>query len=679
MNADNNLEPFMQLNVEQMLNASKDSRQLNIVVRVDRIGKYWNGSLPGLPAFTDAKDILIADGKITVLEDLGEINMDVNSNLEDFIKTYLPKYTYDFCALVLWDHGGAFYGYGGDETEKRMFLYEIHIAIYNGLTAAGKTKFDLFGFDACLMADIEQIYYSSLISDYYIASMELEPGHGWDWSAFECILNTPKIQPYALGQEIINKFIAFAAYYDSGRASLILLDLAYFPDVQDAIVALAGALTLSQSDSYYEDLLRLLRRARLISWMPGATPTEDDFDLVDLGQCLTNMKTMKTPDFTTFPVALQTAVTNCINALELMTYYYNYDVTMDGTTGISIYWAYDSPVDTYWVDSLTGTPLIAWHDFLNSFLDATASGGSTPVQTLEILSIDMTIDDFTVNAYATPSSDIAKADVSWGYTVNGVDFFLSYTDAIINYNTENIQGKFDNIITASCIDSDDYNTCFPVYCAWRIGATYITGTNTYNYFQKGSLTSKLVYYVLYYDFVTDELEEEYYIETDQSTTAFQPVVGDIYFPIIYDTNYNWYQSPLPFKVLEDGYIPFVDFISFQDFMCTVLFAIEVQSLSSNTSTVFKEYNYPTENCTQATFIHPIEITETWSPEKYIPDPTQPPPNPPQSPHTNPPQSPQTSPSQSPSSPSKKGSSNTLSFSTLFISFWLIFVSLFTQK
>jgi hypothetical protein len=54
---------------------------------------------------------------------------------------------------------------------------DVH-ALFQGMEQANLTKFDILGFDACLMATYEVVARLGKHADYYLASEELEPGHG---------------------------------------------------------------------------------------------------------------------------------------------------------------------------------------------------------------------------------------------------------------------------------------------------------------------------------------------------------------------------------------------------------------------------------------------------------------------------------------------------------------------
>ena len=72
-------------------------------------------------------------------------------------------------------------GYGIDETPgpKQLLTFkQIAKAIQDGLAASSIAKFDFIGFDACLMASMELLPVIQPYAKYFLASEDLEPGHG---------------------------------------------------------------------------------------------------------------------------------------------------------------------------------------------------------------------------------------------------------------------------------------------------------------------------------------------------------------------------------------------------------------------------------------------------------------------------------------------------------------------
>ena len=96
--------------------------------------------------------------------------------------------------LVMWNHGAAYEGYGVDENwqsdgttldkqkgnlsnNDRLTIYEIR----DVLQKEG-AHFDIIGFDACLMANLEVASAIKDFGTYLVASEETEPNHGWDYT-----------------------------------------------------------------------------------------------------------------------------------------------------------------------------------------------------------------------------------------------------------------------------------------------------------------------------------------------------------------------------------------------------------------------------------------------------------------------------------------------------------------
>ena len=117
----------------------------------------------------------ISDGKLYCLEkDLGNASMISPKTLTSFIRYGAEHFPANRMCLILWDHGGgSVSGYGYDEkypSSGAMSLAGINTALKD----AGQ-KFDFIGFDACLMATVENGLMLSQYADYMIASEETEP------------------------------------------------------------------------------------------------------------------------------------------------------------------------------------------------------------------------------------------------------------------------------------------------------------------------------------------------------------------------------------------------------------------------------------------------------------------------------------------------------------------------
>jgi hypothetical protein len=111
-----------------------------------------------------------------------EPNMGDPDTLLQFItfgQSYLPA---DHYLLVLWDHGGGFYGVCLDETSgnDRLLPAEISDVLSNGAVQ----RFDIVAFDACLMGQLEVAYELRNDTNLIVFSEESIPESGFPYEKF---------------------------------------------------------------------------------------------------------------------------------------------------------------------------------------------------------------------------------------------------------------------------------------------------------------------------------------------------------------------------------------------------------------------------------------------------------------------------------------------------------------
>ena len=107
-----------------------------------------------------------------------------SATLSEFINYANINYPADKRALVFWNHGaGSILGFGADENFSfdGLYLYEMADAFLNSYDGQ---KFEIVGFDACLMASIEMASVLEPYSNYMVASEEVEPGGGWNYEYY---------------------------------------------------------------------------------------------------------------------------------------------------------------------------------------------------------------------------------------------------------------------------------------------------------------------------------------------------------------------------------------------------------------------------------------------------------------------------------------------------------------
>ena len=162
-------------------------------------------------------------------------NMGAKETFSEFLEYCVKNHPAERTMVILWNHGGGVLGgvaydenYGLDS----LSIAELEEAL-NAAAAAGEKKFDIIGFDACLMANIDTAYAVSPFADYMIASQELEPGNGWNYTGImKALSEDPQILPEDLGKKICDSFMEGCVQEKSdGEATLSVLDLAYVPEL----------------------------------------------------------------------------------------------------------------------------------------------------------------------------------------------------------------------------------------------------------------------------------------------------------------------------------------------------------------------------------------------------------------------------------------------------------------
>lgn len=144
----------------------------------------------------------------------GISNMADKNVLTGFIQWAKQTYPADNYALVLWSHGNGWKtlplstglptrgAIADDSNNKNMTMQEIATAVTNS-----GVHFGVLNFDACLMAMYEVAYSLRSVTDYLVASEEIEPGQGDDYVGLLTSLTaTPTQTPLQVAQMLATKF-----------------------------------------------------------------------------------------------------------------------------------------------------------------------------------------------------------------------------------------------------------------------------------------------------------------------------------------------------------------------------------------------------------------------------------------------------------------------------------------
>ena len=132
------------------------------------------------------------------------------ATLAEFIKFCDENYKSDHTILVLWDHGGGPFGYGKDSIYggEIMSISEVREALNMVYTPnEDNPPFDIIGYDACLMGNLEVAHSLNGFASYYVLSEESEPGYGWDYCEWlKQMSENPTMSPAAVAQTIADTY-----------------------------------------------------------------------------------------------------------------------------------------------------------------------------------------------------------------------------------------------------------------------------------------------------------------------------------------------------------------------------------------------------------------------------------------------------------------------------------------
>lgn len=221
--------------------------------------------------------------------------------------------------LIFWAHGGgSISGYGYDQKYPQsgsMSLAGINTALKN----AGVT-FDFIGFDACLMATMENALMLSQYADYMIASEETEPGVGWYYTNWlNKLSENTSMSTLEIGKQIVDDYISVCSQKCRGQqTTLSVTDLAELeatgPKALTAFSQSTGELIRGEE---YRTVSNARHQAKEFARSSG-------IDQVDLAHLAANMGTKEGDELVS---ALKSAVkynrtsSNMTNAYSLAIYF----------------------------------------------------------------------------------------------------------------------------------------------------------------------------------------------------------------------------------------------------------------------------------------------------------------------------------------------------------------------
>ena len=344
------------------------SDKVNVIVYTGGCSRWQNQVMS-----TKANQVyqVKSGGLQCLVQNAGTPSMTDPETLASFIQWCAKNFPANRNELIFWDHGGgSVTGYGYDEKNARSGSMSL-AGIDKALKAGGVT-FDFIGFDACLMATVENGLMLNKYADYLIASEETEPGVGWyytDWlTALSRNTSLPTLQ---IGKSIVDSFVEACAATCRGQlTTLSVVDLA---ELANTVPAPMKAFSQSISGLINGNSFKTVSVARNGTREFARNTMIDQIDLVHFAENLNNKEAQ----------ALAAALTGAVK-------YNRTSSNMTNAYGLSIYFPYrkvnqvDTACATYKAIGMDSSYSQAIRDFagLEVSGQAAAGGSSSPLPSL---------------------------------------------------------------------------------------------------------------------------------------------------------------------------------------------------------------------------------------------------------------------------------------------------------
>ena len=264
------------INIEEMLGAEK-SDHVNIVFQTGGT-KAW-----GYPDIDPSKlQRYEVQGNGFILKDEQPLaSMGRAVTLGNYLQWGVKNYPADKYMCLFWNHGGgSVAGVCFDELYQNDSLDLDELA--KGISMAG-VQFEMIGFDTCLMSSLETAAAIAPYARFMTGSEEIEPGTGWDYTAWLSYLaNNSKSAGLDLGKNISDTYFQKCALSETDSiVTLSVVDLSAIPRLVSSFDAMAEEMKgVAESPDQFQTFSQAIAKAENYG---GNNDNEGYTNMLDLG------------------------------------------------------------------------------------------------------------------------------------------------------------------------------------------------------------------------------------------------------------------------------------------------------------------------------------------------------------------------------------------------------------
>lgn len=397
MDGDNDLEESAIVDLNEM-EISGSTSNVNIVVQLDRVPGHddSNGDWTGTKRFYVTKDDDWQMIHSDEIQNMGEVNMGDPNTLAEFVEWAATSYPAEQYALIIWDHGGGWQSVANDDTddEAGITMPELKTALSTIQSNTG-IKFDLIGFDTCLMGQLEVDHLIAPYANIRVASEELEPGDGWDYEPTLIALTAnPAMNAEQLAKQIIDDFKNYYATVQKDETiTLSAVDLSQVDAVVSAVDTLSQKVNVDMTGTWQEVGYS---RAYAETYSKGCD-SHGYIDLVDFAKILKQ----KSAD-----PSVKSAAEKVIEAVNRAVIYEMHGTEHPHSHGTTIYFVEDDTLyDRNYETAVDFAKETAWDEFLRDYYGCENTDTTAPEVTIDAISSEVANVESPVDIDATVSGD----------------------------------------------------------------------------------------------------------------------------------------------------------------------------------------------------------------------------------------------------------------------------------
>ncbi|MDR1540113.1 MAG: hypothetical protein LBU32_19355 [Clostridiales bacterium] len=357
----------------EMASACVDSRNVNLVLLTGGTNRWQNAVVPeNTCALWE-----LADGNLEKIKDIGLVNMGDPGTLSSFLNFCHQAFPAEKFGLIMWDHGGgSIAGYGQDEkfNNSNLTLLDMNYAFEKSIAAHRKLEF--LGFDSCLMATVEMAVVAANYAKYMIASEDVEPGDGWDYSFLRKLSEDPLMEGDEAGKLIVDSFMSYYGRKSEESLTMSVVDLSRVGGVMNSLGDLMEkAGNKIQDDDEFRTLAKKRRGTKTFG---EGSPRDNECDMVDIGDMASKLSDM-------FPHEAQSVYANLKGCVIYNRH--NSDYSLQGLSAYYIYGGRD--IGSYTMGTYESLKMDKdYTNYQKSFLDmlrsrATRHGGGETVEEMQ--------------------------------------------------------------------------------------------------------------------------------------------------------------------------------------------------------------------------------------------------------------------------------------------------------